>query len=239
MAPWELLKPPDDRTATEPRILCIEIHTMSNRIQDHQRLTGVILAGGAGTRFGGPKATMQLHGSPLLERTVATLSRITDEVAIVGHPYPLEFKPPVHVTMVPDRIAQRGPLAALTSVLGAIPPGLVAVVGCDMPFADSELLEHQASLATGFDAVVPIADGRLQPLHAIYHTSISPTLERLVEEGESSMQSLVSEIATRFLEAEEWSRFSPDGRCFFNINTPADYEFAAAILSQSPFSQTT
>lgn len=46
-------------------------------------MTGVVLAAGAGTRMGGPKAELVVHGVRLIDRAVAVLSGCDDVLAVV------------------------------------------------------------------------------------------------------------------------------------------------------------
>ena len=45
---------------------------------------GVVLAGGAGRRIGGDKATVELEGRPLLHYPLSVLRAVLDEVAVVA-----------------------------------------------------------------------------------------------------------------------------------------------------------
>jgi len=50
----------------------------------HRRLTGVLLVGGASTRFGSPKALAQIDGETFADRGRRVLAEACDEVLVVG-----------------------------------------------------------------------------------------------------------------------------------------------------------
>lgn len=196
----------------------------------HHPTTGIILAGGAGKRFGHSKATIDINGEPLLDRVLRTVLSIADEVLIVGHPNPELVSATSRVSFAADPAPHKGPLFALASAIERCAPGVLLVVGCDMPFISEGLLRFEAALASRADAVVPRAEGRLQPLHAAYRTSIAETVPDVIQSGVTSMQGLIGHLRTRIVDQDEWSNFSPDGRCFFSINTPSDLRFAQSSL---------
>ena len=45
---------------------------------------------------------------------------------------------------------------------------LVVVVACDMPFLSSRLLQELVRRASAVDVVIPLVDGRPEPMHAVY-----------------------------------------------------------------------
>ncbi|WP_302226507.1 molybdopterin-guanine dinucleotide biosynthesis protein MobB [Veillonella magna] len=66
------------------------------------------------------------------------------------------------------------------------------------------------------------ADGRLQPLAAIYHRQCGKIAGRLLETGERRMQSLVAAVPTVYVP------ISSDNRRYRNVNTPLAYKEALA-----------
>jgi len=122
------------------------------------RPDGLVLAGGAGTRFGAPKATALLDGLTLVERAVAALGPHCGRVVVVGRP-----EVPLPIPSIDDRPGPDCPLNALASGLGVVDADEVLVLACDLPFAAPVLnrLVTAPSVAVG-------PDGRAQPLCARY-----------------------------------------------------------------------
>jgi 2-C-methyl-D-erythritol 4-phosphate cytidylyltransferase len=128
----------------------------------------VVLAGGGGTRFGGPKQFATLGGQTLLERVVAIGGRLTDGVVVVlpaGHEW---GGPGVRATGGSTRAE------SVRAGLAALPAGVDVVVMSDAahPLASPVLYETVlAAVRAGADGALPglpLADAitKLEPLAA-------------------------------------------------------------------------
>jgi CTP:molybdopterin cytidylyltransferase MocA len=85
-------------------------------------IAAIVLAAGAGTRFGGPKQEL------LLPRVLARLAESpVDEVVVVSGAHPLEAEG-ARVVACPDW--ERGPGASLRCGLSALGPGVEGAVVC-------------------------------------------------------------------------------------------------------------
>lgn len=120
----------------------------------------VILAGGQASRLGGAdKATIELGGRSLLERT---LDAVVDagEVVVVGQQVPTE-RP---VTFVLEDPRFGGPAAGLLtgrdSLLRRFPT--IAVLAVDMPHLTSSTFRRLHEAAVGHEGAVLTRDGRRQ-----------------------------------------------------------------------------
>ena len=118
--------------------------------------SAAILAGGRASRFDGrDKSRLVVGGRSIVERQLEALSRITDDILIVGARCPPNPRGGVAPRSVPDRVPGCGPLGGLDAALAAARDDAVVVVACDMPFVTAELLGHLLSFAPGYDVVVP------------------------------------------------------------------------------------
>ena len=122
------------------------------------RPDGLVLAGGAGVRFGRPKATVLLDGQTLVERAVAALAPHCRRVVVVGRP-----EVPLPLPSVDDRPGPDCPLNALATGLAALEADEVLVLACDLPGAGPVLERLVAAPSVAVDP-----DGRAQPLCARY-----------------------------------------------------------------------
>ncbi len=120
----------------------------------------VVLAGGQASRLGGvDKASIELGGRSLLERT---LDAVVDagEVVVVGHAVPTE-RP---VTFVLEDPRHGGPAAGLLtgrdSLLRRFPT--IAVLAVDMPHLTSSTFRRLHEAAVGHEGAVLTRDGRRQ-----------------------------------------------------------------------------
>ena len=147
----------------------------------------------------------------------------------------------ISMLVVSDRFKACGPLAGVEAGLGAITaiadageaalPDYYLTVSVDMPFYEPDAMVlaqwQRAMLApnasdTPYIVMPKQADGRLQPLAAIYHRQCGKIAGRLLEKGERRMQSLVAAVPTVYVP------IANDNRCYRNVNTPLAYKEALA-----------
>ena len=135
------------------------------------RLGAVVLTGGTAARMdGADKAAIELDGVTLLERALAaTVTAL--EVVVVGEQVPTT-RP---VTWTREDPRGGGPAAGLLAGLDRFlrPPDLVAVLAVDMPRVTPGTFARLTEATTpAYDGAVLVdADGRRQPLCAVYRTS--------------------------------------------------------------------
>lgn len=190
---------------------------------------GVVLAGGAGRRIGGAKATVALWGVPLLAYPVAALQAVLSEVVVVAkRDTELPPLPGVGIWTEPD--TPRHPLTGIVHALEQVDGRAVLVCAGDLPFVTAALVQELAEAdAGGAPALVPRAAGRLQPLLARYEPSaLAPLAAALAGAGRSApLRELVAALSPRVLDMA-------DERPFFNVNRPEDLLTASALLDEDP-----
>jgi molybdenum cofactor cytidylyltransferase len=126
---------------------------------------GLILAAGAGTRFGSTKQLAQLRGRPLLEHAIeAMLGTALERVVVVlGHEASL-----IHSRVDFGRAAvvvaddwATGQAASLRRGISAVEDADAVVITLgDQPFITSEVITASLAQLPGYDAVRAIYDGR-------------------------------------------------------------------------------
>lgn len=206
-------------------------------------LTGIILAGGRSRRMGSDKAWLTLAGRPLALWVLDALRAVTDEQMIVAREAGRLGQ--FGAQVVVDRMSAPGPLTGLHAGLKASATDLNLVVACDLPLVRPELLAFLAHGIGPAHAAVPYTalgpppapaeyttarEAGLQPLCAAYRRACIGPLEKLLRSGPLPTVVLTSVIKTRILGPDAWGSYDPDGRSFFNINTPADLVAAARLL---------
>ena len=149
-----------------------------------QDLTGLVLAGGRSRRMGTDKALVEIAGRPLVRRIAERLAAVCTEVLVAPGERRLWGLP---WQQVDDRVSGEGPLAGILGGLHVAGTPLMAVAAVDMPAVDGGLYRTLADAWDGRQvAVVPVADGRPQPLHAVYATASLPQFAALFDAGERS-----------------------------------------------------
>lgn len=147
-------------------------------------LAGLVLAGGASSRFGADKALAVVDGVTLLDRAVACLRAVCDGPVVIASG---DGRSRVGVgdRQVPDLVADAGPLSAIAAGLEDVREEArhVAVLAVDHVAPSAELFDLLAARAGSRACVAIERDGRLQPLHAVWSTAVADDLATAVEEG--------------------------------------------------------
>ena len=189
-------------------------------------ITAVILAGGQSRRLGRDKAVEPFAGEPLIRRVIRRASEAVSAHHVVvvvadqdrAAELPLDDDHLVAVDVFPDC----GSLGGIYTGLNASPTQWSLVTACDMPFLSAPLLSHLASLRDGFDAVVPVVDGRPEPTHALYTRRCLPPIEARLRAGQLKISGFFDDVAVRYVPENDIRDFDPDLLSFFNINRPED-----------------
>ena len=191
----------------------------------------IVLAGGKGLRLGRSKILETIDNTSLLQRALSNLSFLDSDIIIVNatkQPLPHFIGYPKQ-RIVADTYPGKGPLGGIYTGLMTSDSFYNLVVASDMPFLNQALLRHMIQLSNGFDLVVPRLGNMVEPLHAVYSKGCLAPIERMLKQGNLSVNQLFTLVRVRYVEAEEIDRFDPEHLSFFNINTEADLETAREL----------
>jgi molybdopterin-guanine dinucleotide biosynthesis protein A len=180
---------------------------------------GIILSGGQSRRFGGPKAFARFNEIPFWEHSLNALKEVTDTQIIVSHPSLLDrFKETTNLPIILDdkRVRGNGPMAGLFSAMEHMKAEWYVVLSCDIPSINEEVI---AMLLTyrkqPIEAIIPVIDGRVQPLVGIYHSSLYQRMKEQLFSGNYRVMSLLGNVNTLFLSEVD---LKIDPQVFRNIN---------------------
>ncbi len=195
-----------------------------------------VLAGGRGRRMGADKARLPLAGRSLLDRVCDRVARVARRVVVVGGTArPEDAGIPLVADRYPGADAKGGIATALAYGSGVLGPrGWVAVVACDMPFVEPDLLARLWTERGNARVVVPRGAAGYEPLCALYRCDALPGFEAGIAAGDLRMRSAFPPGATREVDVEDLRSADPDLRSFLNVNRPADLEQARRILARVP-----
>lgn len=177
----------------------------------------VLLTGGASRRMGVDKAKIVIDGEPLGERLAVLLATAAEPVTVLGR------EPVRGAAFLADEEAYAGPLAALRRFVPTKP--FVFIASCDLPTFEPILVPLLKKLIGDAEACVPIADGRLQPLCALYR---SDALVK-IPGANARIMKWVEGLEVRRVEVEELITAGIEPSAVRGVNTPED--LAAANLS--------
>lgn len=192
-----------------------------------QDITGLVLAGGQGTRMGGiDKGLQLLDGTPL---ALHALRRLAPQVGTVlvsanrNHSAYEAFGAPV----CPDTVAGfAGPLAGFLAGLSQCRTPWLLTVPCDTPRFPADLATRLAAaadargaeiaMAMAPDSEAPDATLRPQPVFCLLRADLRDSLERFIAEGGRKAGAWT---ARHRCVRVPFDQPGDDARAFFNANT--------------------
>jgi molybdopterin-guanine dinucleotide biosynthesis protein A len=187
------------------------------------RVTGVVLAGGLSTRYGGlPKGLERVRGVRIIDRVRAALEPVVDDLLLIANDdRASEWLP--DVPCAGDVLRDVGSVAGIHAAL--VHAGTpVVVVAWDMPFVPRELLRTLRDAGQDSDAAVPESDSRrgLEPLCAYYSPACTGAIERRIAAGDRRVIAFYDDVRVARVPAEVVSQFGDPALLFMNVNTPEE-----------------
>lgn len=197
--------------------------------------TGVILAGGAASRFGGaPKGLERVDGRRIVDRVAAALREVTDDLLLVANaPDAAEWLPGVRTEA--DVRTGLGALGGLHAALAHADADIL-LVAWDMPFVSAALLgelrrigeggvdesHHALTFIESPDVVLPESDGSrrgVEPLCAWYSRRCLPAVEQTLDAGDLRVIGFHELVRVQRLPVARVRDFGEPARLFSNVNT--------------------
>jgi len=192
-------------------------------------LTAFVLAGGQSRRLGRDKTLLRIAGQTLVAYVVERLAPLCTEVIIVSQ------RPDLHAhrcaRVVGDVYPGKGPLGGIhAGLVHAHTPAIIAVAA-DMPLVNPAVIARLAQLRDDYDVVIPIVNGFLEPLHAIYTQACRPAMEGILLRSDTPrVVDFFPAVRVREVPATEFLPDDPNLQSFLNINTAADLKRVRAAL---------
>ncbi|PIT77951.1 molybdenum cofactor guanylyltransferase MobA [Limnohabitans sp. G3-2] len=200
-------------------------------------ITGLILAGGRGSRMGGSdKGLQNFHGLPLALQTLMRLqlqSLPLQEVLINANRNLAAYES-LGVPVWPDSIdGFAGPLAGFQTGLERCETPLMLTVPCDTPLFPLDLAERLAAALDAQDAdlamaAAPEADGavRTQPVFCLLKTELLESLVKFTQGGGRKIDAWTAQHRCAIVPFD-WPSDSP--HAFANANTLAELQQLEAL----------
>jgi molybdopterin-guanine dinucleotide biosynthesis protein A len=182
--------------------------------------SGVILAGGRNSRFGGrEKALIPLAGKPMIDHILAAFEGLFDEIIIVSNqPQHLVDR---NATIVTDLWDVRSALTGIHAALFYSRCEAVFISACDTPLIKSALIAALLEARQpGIDIVVPETPSGLEPLCAVYSQSCLAPIENRLKRGDYRIRRFFNRVRVKRVSTKRLLTIDPDLRSFKNVNTP-------------------
>lgn len=200
-------------------------------------VTGLLLAGGQGTRLGGVDKGLQFwRGRPLAQQVLARLAPQVDTVlvncnrnqdAYAAFGYPL----------VSDLAAGfPGPLAGLQTGLQACRMPYLVTVPCDAPFVPMDLVARLLAAVQAASDISQVPQAAIavqqqagetvwQPVFALYACSVRASLEAFLQQGMQQVRRWQKSLPHVLVD------FSDQPQAFANLNTPEEWAASETQVS--------
>jgi molybdopterin-guanine dinucleotide biosynthesis protein A len=187
-------------------------------------ITGLILAGGRGSRMGGVDKGLQVYrGRPLAQHALERLRPQVGQVMVNANRNQETYRA-LNVPVWPDQVPDfPGPLAGMLAGLAHCDTAFLATVPCDTPNFPFDLVARLADGLHSADADIAVAYTQLgedlfpQPVFCLMKTSLKDALAAFIAAGERKTGFFArGQRNTRVV-------FDDDTQ-FFNINTLTELE---------------
>lgn len=211
-------------------------------------LSLLILAGGKSSRMKKDKSQLPWQDSTTLthmltnsyvypfERTVISANRIIESQELPDF-IRKKTKQREHTTeyihlgdkrrlsVVSDLYTDCGPLGGMEAAMRLYPSDCWLILAVDLPFFDfSRVPALLAADASEYDAVIPVVDGRENPLAALYKGRVYEKIRTALADGDYRVRKIYNKKAA-FIDE------TPYARQYLNMNTPIVYKEALACAA--------
>ena len=197
-----------------------------------EEITGLVLAGGRGSRMGGVDKGLQNHlGMPL---ALHALLRLQTQVGhmIINANRNLSAYEAMGVPVLPDPLPDHpGPLAGLLAGLEHCETPWLVTVPCDSPNFPADMVARLAQAASDEDAEIAMAatteDGavQVQPVFCLLRAELLESLVAYLHSGQRKVDTWTAQHRCTTV-------LFDDSAAFFNANTLADLQQLQAIKAR-------
>ena len=183
-------------------------------------VTGLILAGGAGSRMGGAdKGLLPYQNRPLVAHVIDRLAPQVDNLLISANRN-LDAYAAFGYPVLTDSLGDyQGPLAGLAVGLSACTTPWLVTCSCDCPALPGDLVARLLATTEiqGASSAVATVAGRMQPTFLLCRREMLPALEAYLAAGDRKVGGWCREQGAVEV------NFS-DASAFDNLNTPDDLQ---------------
>jgi molybdenum cofactor guanylyltransferase len=180
------------------------------------KITGLILAGGRGSRMGNvDKGLQSFQGKPMVAHVLERLGPQVDEIVINANRNLDDYAAFGHQVISDGIDGFAGPLAGLHAGMTHIFDGLIATAPCDSPFLPLDLVArlHEAMKKNNADLTVAKTFDQPHPVFCLVKRDLEPHLRAFLESGQRKIDKWYETL--KVVEVA----FDDEEAAFANINT--------------------
>lgn len=199
----------------------LRLHSAQVRLHSAQALEGIslsayILCGGKSSRMGEEKGLVEFRGKTFVQWILEAVFAFVDKpVLVTQNSAYRQFG----LELIPDRIADQGPVGGIFTALGHSDTAQVLILSCDIPQISTEALDLLLAESQKYPEKISfLSDGKNDyPLIAVYPKSCLLAFAEAVAENRLKLRRLVEGLPYQRIPIQ------PEGvSSLQNINTKAE-----------------
>ena len=179
-------------------------------------VSGIVLAGGQGSRMGGvDKGLQPFRGRPMVVHVIERLAPQVDELLINANRNPEAYALLGHRVIADEIAGFAGPLAGFERGLAHARGELVMTVPCDSPFLPTDLVQRLRARLESAAAEIAVArtGEQAHPVFCLMRREVLPSLQAFLGAGERKIDKWYARLRV------EEVAFDDQTDAFLNINT--------------------
>ena len=182
-------------------------------------VSGLVLAGGQGSRMGGvDKGLQPFRGKPMVAHVLERLEPQVDEVLVNANRNVEDYARFGHRVVADEIAGFAGPLAGFERGLAHARGALLVTVPCDSPFLPTDLVARlRAALEERrTDLAVAKTGDQAHPVFCLMRREVLPSLREFLGSGQRKIDRWYGALAVAEV------AFDDEADAFLNINTRAE-----------------
>ena len=200
-------------------------------LMDHNKILGVVLAGGKSQRFGEDKSQVKLHGKILIDYILTEIIDQFNEILIVTNNH-INFNNSDKISITKDAIEGQGPLGGVLSAMKWIKNNnknykWISTFPSDTPFfTKRELKIFYENIDVEKDKLFFIKNKNTRHnIFGLWSLDLLDKLELDLRNGERKVEVWANSVDVKIVDVD-FDEKDP----FFNINTKEDLEKAYKMM---------
>ena len=182
-------------------------------------VSGLVLAGGQGSRMGGvDKGLQPFRGKPMVAHVLERLEPQVDEVLVNANRNGEDYARFGHRVIADEIAGFAGPLAGFERGLAHARGALLVTVPCDSPFLPTDLVARLRTALEdrGADLAVARTGDQAHPVFCLMRREVLPSLREFLGSGQRKIDRWYAALAVAEV------AFDDEAEAFLNINTRAE-----------------
>jgi len=176
------------------------------------KVSGIILAGGKGTRAGGKdKGLLLYNNKPLIKRVINAITPQVDDIVISANRNIDSYKQ-YNASVIGDtKQDYQGPLAGITACISHCKHKLILIVACDMPNLPADLSTRLTNAIENNAICITTVDGHHQ-LAMLINANVKDSAQKSLDKQQLKLMQWVQSLPYATVSFDD----KPDA--FLNLN---------------------